>query len=157
MSHLRADMKMGFYPAPPVAIELFVRHLRAPIDKPASIFEPCAGEGMAVAQIASALGIGLEEVGGEDYSQFQPTEHSRIEKLEVCPSTPLRKVWRCRAGRQHETPVGDERTARLAGEVWGAFEARAGLGEIAIKIGRPEGEVRKIARVMEAYEIARTY
>lgn len=62
MSHLRADMKMGFYPAPPVAIELFVRHLRAPIDKPASIFEPCAGEGMAVAQIASALGIGLEAV-----------------------------------------------------------------------------------------------
>lgn len=99
----------------------------------------------------------LEEFGGEDYSQFQPTEHARIEKLEACPSTPLRKVWRCHAGRRHETPVGDERTAHLAGEVWGAFEARAGLGEIALRIGRPEGEVRKIARVMGAYGIARTY
>ncbi|MEK6978490.1 MAG: aminopeptidase [Candidatus Hydrothermarchaeota archaeon] len=99
----------------------------------------------------------LEEFGGEDYSQLQPTYNNYMEKLEACPSTPLKKVWRCHAGRHHETSVGDERTARLAGEVWGAFEARAGLGEIAIKIGRPEGEVRKIARVMEAYEIARTY
>lgn len=99
----------------------------------------------------------LAEFGGEDYSQFPPALHRYMEKLEACSPGPLRKIWRCHAGRRHETPIGDDRTALLAGKVWGAFESSTGLGDIALKIGRPEREVRKVARVMEAYGIVRVY
>lgn len=52
---LAGQRKMGFYPAPPEAIALAASRLRAP-GRPFALLDPCAGEGLAVRQLAELLG-----------------------------------------------------------------------------------------------------
>jgi 16S rRNA G966 N2-methylase RsmD len=56
---LVAQTKLGFYPAAPEAVGRIARHLRLSDTKPESVqvLDPCAGEGLAIKQIADALGI----------------------------------------------------------------------------------------------------
>jgi hypothetical protein len=60
MSRPESQAKMGFYPAPPEAIEQVSKHLAlSPPSLPRevhSIVDPCAGEGAAVNQLAKLLG-----------------------------------------------------------------------------------------------------
>lgn len=63
---LAAQTKLGFYPAAPTAVDGILSHLRMPVD-PAKraevrILDPCAGEGLAVKQLASGLGIPSERI-----------------------------------------------------------------------------------------------
>jgi hypothetical protein len=52
---LNAQVKAGFYPAPPEAVAMMARYLVAP-SKPWAMIDPCAGEGAAVRQFADLLG-----------------------------------------------------------------------------------------------------
>lgn len=53
---LAAQMRGGFYPAPPEAIAHAATFLRPPVSQPFSILDPCAGEGGAIRQLGEALG-----------------------------------------------------------------------------------------------------
>jgi hypothetical protein len=62
---LIAQIKQGYYPAPPEAIAGILRHLKIPDPPPDSkftredvnILDPCAGEAKALVQIAEGLGV----------------------------------------------------------------------------------------------------
>jgi hypothetical protein len=62
---LIAQIKQGYYPAPPEAIAGILRHLKIPDPQPDSkftrehvnILDPCAGEAKALVQIAEGLGV----------------------------------------------------------------------------------------------------
>jgi hypothetical protein len=56
---LAGAAKCGYYPANPVAIDGILRHLRFAEAKKESqyILDPCAGEGLAIKQIAEGLGV----------------------------------------------------------------------------------------------------
>jgi hypothetical protein len=53
---LAAQVRGGFYPAPPEAVTLASTFLRPPADQPFAILDPCAGEGAALRQLGEALG-----------------------------------------------------------------------------------------------------
>jgi hypothetical protein len=53
---LTAQMRGGFYPAPPEAVTLASTFLRPRADQPLSVLDPCAGEGAALRQLGEALG-----------------------------------------------------------------------------------------------------
>jgi hypothetical protein len=53
---LAAQMRGGFYPAPPEAVALTSTFLQRPFDQPFAILDPCAGEGAALRQLGGALG-----------------------------------------------------------------------------------------------------
>lgn len=58
MTRLAAQEKGEYYPTPPEVVEIISRAIRVQLDrdKPTlRIFDPCVGEGLAVAQLASAL------------------------------------------------------------------------------------------------------
>jgi hypothetical protein len=63
MARLGSQALAGFYPASPLAIGQLVKHLYCRLPSPErpkdtlQIIDPCAGEGLAVRQIAGALGI----------------------------------------------------------------------------------------------------
>lgn len=61
---LAAQAKLGFYPASPVAVAGILRHLRLSDAKRDQqfILDPCAGEGLAIKQIAEGLGIPNDRV-----------------------------------------------------------------------------------------------
>lgn len=64
MSRPQSEAKMGFYPAPPPAIDGILKHLSLSEEKRTGdtgfhIMDPCAGEGAALQQLAN--GIGLDE------------------------------------------------------------------------------------------------
>lgn len=52
---LAAQLKGGFYPAPPDAIAAVMEHVHAPHGPGFHILDPCAGEGEAIKQIAESL------------------------------------------------------------------------------------------------------
>jgi hypothetical protein len=62
---LIAQVKQGYYPAPPEAIAGILRHLKIPDPPPdakftredVNILDPCAGEAKALVQIAEGLGV----------------------------------------------------------------------------------------------------
>lgn len=58
---LGAQAKLGFYPIPPKVVEYLLKHLVMPEQedkkKRVNILDPCAGEGEALNQIATGLGI----------------------------------------------------------------------------------------------------
>jgi hypothetical protein len=54
---LAGQIKQGYFPAPSEAIDLLQRHLVVPPETEVTILDPCAGEGKAIEQIASSLGI----------------------------------------------------------------------------------------------------
>lgn len=51
--------RLGYFPAPPQALDAVLKHLRMPEHKTEQIFaiDPCAGEGLAIRQIAEGLAI----------------------------------------------------------------------------------------------------
>lgn len=53
---LAAQLRGGFYPAPPEAVSHAATFLRAPVDQPFSLLDPCAGEGAALRQLGKLLG-----------------------------------------------------------------------------------------------------
>lgn len=57
---LEAQKKMGFYPAPPNAIEALLKHLVIE-NKDVRIIDPCAGCGRAIKQIGEGLGIAQDQ------------------------------------------------------------------------------------------------
>jgi Uncharacterised methyltransferase family (DUF6094) len=67
---LIAQIKQGYYPAPPEAIAEILRHLKIPDPPPDSkftredvnILDPCAGEAKALVQIAEGLGVSWGQV-----------------------------------------------------------------------------------------------
>jgi hypothetical protein len=61
---LVAQTKLGFYPAPPEAVEEALTHLRVPIEGRENIrmLDPCCGEGRAIEQIRAGLGISARNV-----------------------------------------------------------------------------------------------
>jgi hypothetical protein len=54
-------LRAGYYATPPQALELLLRRLEVP-QEPVHIFDPCAGEGLAVQQLALGLGVPHERV-----------------------------------------------------------------------------------------------
>jgi len=52
---LAAQMRGGYYPAPPEAIKYAVTFLRPPAREPFTLLDPCAGEGAAVRQLGGLL------------------------------------------------------------------------------------------------------
>ena len=62
---LIAQIKQGYFPAPPEAIAGILRHLKIPDPPPdakftredVNILDPCAGESKALVQIAEGLGV----------------------------------------------------------------------------------------------------
>jgi predicted RNA methylase len=55
---LAGQAKLGFYPASPVAIDGILKHIYlADREKEHTIIDPCAGEGLAIKQIAEGLGV----------------------------------------------------------------------------------------------------
>src|SRR5262245_7741968 len=61
MARLEAQARMGFFAAEPEAITELVKHL-VPAGSSVFIFDPCAGEGEAIKQIAGALDVPHENV-----------------------------------------------------------------------------------------------
>ena len=66
---LAAQCKLGWYPAAPEAIAELVKHLHLkppdpdkPLGGSVPILDPCAGEGRAIQQIATALGVEPEHI-----------------------------------------------------------------------------------------------
>jgi hypothetical protein len=57
---LAAQLRGGFYPAPPEAVAHAATFLRPPVDQPFSILDPCAGEGAAIRQLGERLGCRQE-------------------------------------------------------------------------------------------------
>jgi Uncharacterised methyltransferase family (DUF6094) len=53
---LAAQLKGGYYPAPAQAVAYACTLLRPPLDSPFVIFDPCAGAGAALSQLAETLG-----------------------------------------------------------------------------------------------------
>src|SRR4051794_29306383 len=56
---LAAQAKLGFYPAHPDAVSAICKQLVRPTDRASmtTMIDPCAGEGLAAAQIAAHLGV----------------------------------------------------------------------------------------------------
>ena len=60
--------RLGFYPASPLAIGELLKHLRVVPPNPerkndaTNVIDPCCGEGAAIHQIATGLGVGEEHV-----------------------------------------------------------------------------------------------
>ena len=60
---LAGQAKLGFYPAAPEAIEGILKHIYlADKEKIHTIIDPCAGEGLAIKQIAEGLGVPQDHV-----------------------------------------------------------------------------------------------
>jgi hypothetical protein len=65
---LAAQAKLGYYPASPLAIGELLKHLRVVPPDPArksdatNVIDPCSGEGAAIHQIATGLGVAEEHV-----------------------------------------------------------------------------------------------
>jgi hypothetical protein len=65
---LAAQARLGFYPAAPAAIAELLKHLRVVPPDPArkndatNVIDPCCGEGTAIHQIATGLGVADEYV-----------------------------------------------------------------------------------------------
>jgi predicted RNA methylase len=72
---LVAQMKGGFYPAPPEAIAHAASFLQTPTDQPFCVLDPCAGEGNAIHQLGQHLGCPLTNVFAVEL------DDSRSEKL----------------------------------------------------------------------------
>jgi hypothetical protein len=64
---LAGQIKGGYYPVPPPAIELLLAHLESP-DGPFSLMDPCCGEGRALKQLAEGLGCAPASTYGIELS-----------------------------------------------------------------------------------------
>lgn len=53
-------LRGGFYATPPQAIDALLPHLES--QQPVALLDPCAGEGLAIQQIAAGLGVPCEQV-----------------------------------------------------------------------------------------------
>jgi hypothetical protein len=53
---LAAQMRGGYYPAPPEAVAFAAARLRPPVRGPFALLDPCAGEGAAIQQLGELLG-----------------------------------------------------------------------------------------------------
>jgi hypothetical protein len=72
---LAAQMRGGFYPAPPEAVSFAATFLCPPIGHEFSILDPCAGKGAAINQLADQLGCPPESTYAIEL------DDSRAEKL----------------------------------------------------------------------------
>jgi predicted RNA methylase len=72
---LAAQMRGGFYPAPPDAVSYAATFLCPPVGHEFSILDPCAGEGAAILQLADMLGCSPESTYAIEL------DDSRAEKL----------------------------------------------------------------------------
>jgi hypothetical protein len=70
---LTAQMKLGFYPAHPRAIELLCKHL-LPASGEATILDPCVGKGHALQQIIQAIGIAPDRVYAVELDEYRAGE-----------------------------------------------------------------------------------
>jgi Uncharacterised methyltransferase family (DUF6094) len=59
---LAGQAREGFFPCPPEAVELAASMLRVPKAEPFCLLDPCAGQGLAIKQLAQALGCKPENV-----------------------------------------------------------------------------------------------
>jgi predicted RNA methylase len=59
MARLASDARLGFFPAPPEAVEAILTHLQVPVGQAehCPILDPCCGEALAIKQIAEGLAI----------------------------------------------------------------------------------------------------
>src|SRR5258707_2254000 len=64
MARLASDARLGFFPAPPEAVEAILRHLKMPEEKAekVNIIDVCCGEALAIKQIAQGLAVPLSHV-----------------------------------------------------------------------------------------------
>ena len=62
MARLPCQIKGGYYPAAPEAIREMARYVTPPTDGPPAILDPCAGQGEAIAEWASLLGVPMDHV-----------------------------------------------------------------------------------------------
>lgn len=80
---LAAQLKGGFYPAPPPAIDAIMDRISPPWSEYPNILDPCAGEGDAIKQIAGILGtpadhvwaIELDELRAQALRHAMPDAH----------------------------------------------------------------------------------
>jgi hypothetical protein len=75
---LEARIKSGFYPLLPKYIPLIAKHLQA--DSQATIFDPCCGKGVAVAELAKAIGIEPHNVYGSELDAGRAAEAKTVVK-----------------------------------------------------------------------------
>jgi 16S rRNA G966 N2-methylase RsmD len=85
MARLASVAKGGFYPIPPTMTDLIIAHLRAPAG--GRVLDPCAGEGVALATIATALG--LEAYGIELHQARAEAAQERLAPLAERPARVL--------------------------------------------------------------------
>jgi hypothetical protein len=94
---LAAQMRGGFYPAPPEVVAHAATFLRPPVDQLFSMLDPCAGEGAALRQLGELLGCPPTQTFAIEL------DDSRAER--VCASLPDAHVlapasfFGCRASR----------------------------------------------------------
>ena len=64
MARLASDARLGFFPAPPAAMEAILKHLTMPEEKAdrVNVIDPCCGEGLAIKQIAEHLAVPMFNV-----------------------------------------------------------------------------------------------
>jgi hypothetical protein len=72
---LAAQMRGGFYPAPPEAVSFAATFLCPPLGQEFSILDPCSGEGAAISQLVDELGCPPESTYAIEL------DDSRAEKL----------------------------------------------------------------------------
>lgn len=76
MARLASEEKGGYYPTPPLQVELIAGRLRVEPETKVNIFDPCAGEGDALLGFADAL----RKQGAEVITYGIELEQSRAEK-----------------------------------------------------------------------------
>jgi 16S rRNA G966 N2-methylase RsmD len=86
MARLASVAKGGFYPIPPAITDLIIAALRAPAG--GRVLDPCAGEGVALATIATALG--LEAYGIELHQGRAAVAQERLAPLADRPALVLK-------------------------------------------------------------------
>ena len=87
--------KNGYYPTDEASLERTLSAL-APSDGPMCICDPCAGEGVAIAEAAHALGPELTSAYAVEFDQERAT-HARLlvdHLLQCAGSTPPARVER---------------------------------------------------------------
>lgn len=78
MARLANAEVMGFFATPPTVTDLVAAWLQAPAeDKPWRLLDPCCGEGVAAAQLASALG-GQVQTWGVELSEKRAAQAAQV-------------------------------------------------------------------------------
>lgn len=79
MARLMSEARGGYYPVPPPALDCVLDRLTPPATGECLVFDPCCGEGAALAQVAKRLnavpyGIELSEDRAEEVAAIFPAE-----------------------------------------------------------------------------------